>query len=116
MHPGFRLEKDSLGKLKIPDNAYYGIFTQRAIENFQISGIKIPREMIKSLGIVKKAAVETNVILGIIDRKIARAISSACDEVISGKYDSQFIVDVFQAGAGTPSNMNANEMISNITL
>lgn len=116
MAPGFRVEKDALGSQKIPENAHYGIFTQRAIENFQISGIKAPRELIMSLGMIKKATVEANVILGLIDRKIARAISSACDEVISGKYDSQFPVDVFQAGAGTPFNMNANEVIANLAL
>ncbi len=108
-----RKEKDSMGVVLVPKDAYYGAQTQRAAENFPISNRKIPRELIKSLGMIKKAAVLTNFDLGKINHELKDVIVKSCDEVISGKHDNQFIVDIFQTGSGTSSNMNINEVLSN---
>lgn len=108
-----RLEKDVIGIVKVPSDAYYGSFTARAGENFKISGIKAPNEFKVALGLVKKAAAVTNMELGELDGKIGNAIVKACDEFIAGKFDDEFTLDVFQAGAGTPYNMNSNEIIAN---
>ena len=108
-----RLERDSLGEKEVPLDAYYGIQTLRASENFRISGLKAKPVFIKATAQVKLAAAEANESLGLIDRKRARAISKAAKEIIGGKLHDQFIVDVFQAGAGTSHNMNANEVIAN---
>ncbi len=108
-----RVEKDSLGEVRVPDDAYWGAVTQRSVENFQISGLKMPRAFIKALGIVKLACAKANMELGVLDEKIAEAVISAAAEVIEGKLDSEFPVDVFQTGSGTHSNMNANEVIAN---
>ncbi|MEM2955876.1 MAG: lyase family protein, partial [Nitrososphaerales archaeon] len=108
-----RVEKDYLGEKEIPEDAYYGIQTLRAIENFPISGIKANPEFIRATAIVKKACAEANMIIGDLDAKIAKAIINAADEIINGKFHDQFLVDVFQAGAGTSHNMNANEVIAN---
>ncbi|MBE7415630.1 MAG: aspartate ammonia-lyase [Deltaproteobacteria bacterium] len=109
----FRLERDSLGEREVPRGAYYGIQTLRASENFRISGLRPPRALIRATGIVKLAACRANSSLGLLEKRIAKAISEAADEVIDGRLDSEFIVDVFQAGAGTSHNMNANEVIAN---
>ncbi|MDD5616723.1 MAG: aspartate ammonia-lyase [Candidatus Methanoperedens sp.] len=111
-----RLEKDSLGEIEVPDNALYGAFTTRAARNFRISGIRAKHEFIKSIAIIKKAAANANMKLGVLDKKIGETIVRAADEVIDGKYNDQFILDVFQAGAGTPFNMNMNEVIANVAI
>tara|TARA_Y100000588_G_C14176152_1_gene891439 strand:+ start:48 stop:1433 length:1386 start_codon:yes stop_codon:yes gene_type:complete len=108
-----RKEKDSMGEVLVPDNAYYGAQTQRAFENFPISNRKIPETLIKSLAMIKKSAAIVNHKLDRLDDSIKNAITTACDEVIDGKYDDQFIVDIFQTGSGTSSNMNINEVLSN---
>ncbi len=109
----FRIEKDSLGDVKVPENAYWGAQTQRAIENFPISGIKAHPAFILASAHVKKAACITNSSLGLINPDQTRAIIQACDEIIEGKFHDQFAVDIFQAGAGTSHNMNINEVIAN---
>ncbi len=108
-----RVEEDFLGKVNVPDNAYYGSFTSRAHANFKLSGIKVHHQMIVAVAIIKKCAAKTNVDLARLDGKIGGAIVKAADEVISGKLDSEFILDAFQAGAGTPLHMNVNEVIAN---
>ena len=110
---GTRIERDSLGTVGIPKDAYYGPETARAVENFPISGTKPLPEFIRATVLVKKAAAEANVSLGFLDGKIGRAIISAADETLEGKMTDQFVVDVFQAGAGTSHNMNANEVLAN---
>ena len=111
-----RIEKDSLGEIEVPDDVLYGAFTTRASKNFQISGLKAKPEFIKSIALVKKAAALTNMKLGMLDKKLGNAIVEAASEVIDGKFRDQFILDVFQAGAGTPFNMNANEVIANVAI
>ena len=108
-----RIEQDSIGPIKVPKDAYYGSFTARALQNFQISGIKAPQEFKKALGIIKKVAALTNQELKELEPNLAKAIIKAANEFIQGKFDDQFQLDVFQAGAGTPFNMNANEIIAN---
>jgi fumarate hydratase class II len=108
-----RIEKDTLGKVKIPDDVYYGPQTKRAIDNFPISGLKLPGRFIKAQGIVKLACARANGFLGLINRKACRAIEKAALEVTKGAHDRHFVVDVYQAGAGTSQNMNANEVIAN---
>src|SRR5450759_3800124 len=108
-----RQERDSLGPVYVPDNALYGAQTQRAIENFPVSGLRPWRAFIWSMAAIKKAAAEVNATLGILDPKIASAIIQAAQEVIDGQWDAQFVVDPFQAGAGTSHNMNVNEVIAN---
>ena len=108
-----RIEKDTMGEMKVPDDSYYGAQTQRAFQNFQVSDLKIPRPMIASIAMIKRSASIVNHKLGFFDSKIKDAIVRACDEVIQGKFDEQFIVDVYQTGSGTSSNMNANEIIAN---
>ncbi|GAB7017524.1 class II fumarate hydratase [Halostagnicola bangensis] len=109
----FRIEEDSLGEMQVPKNAYWGAQTQRAIQNFPISGISFGRRFVRALGVVKKAAAQANRDLGLVDDEIAESIIEAADEVIAGEHDDQFPVDVFQTGSGTSSNMNANEVIAN---
>ena len=108
-----REEKDSMGKILVPDDVYYGAQTQRAVENFQISDRRIPKTLIRSLGIIKKSAAITNYKLKKINFKTKNAIVKSCNEIISGKHDNQFVVDIFQTGSGTSTNMNTNEVISN---
>ncbi|MCI0715930.1 MAG: aspartate ammonia-lyase [Chlorobi bacterium] len=108
-----RMEKDSLGEIKIPFEAYYGVQTQRAVQNFPVSGWKAHPVMIDSYVYIKKAAAITNSHLGILDKKIAGAIVKAADEVLKGKHREHFVVDVYQAGAGTSHNMNTNEVLAN---
>lgn len=108
-----RLEKDALGSLEVPPDAYFGIFTARAMEHFQISGMKAPQEFKQAIGYIKKAAALTNKRLEELVPHEAAAIIQATDEFIAGTFDHEYILDVFQAGAGTPFNMNANEIIAN---
>jgi fumarate hydratase class II len=107
-----RKEKDSLGTVTVPEDAYYGASTQRAIENFPISGLRFPRSFIYSLALIKKCAAMVNGELGLLDEKISKSIVAAAQEVMEGKFDNQFPVDVFQTGSGTSSNMNMNEVIA----
>src|SRR4030065_904061 len=111
-----RREIDSLGEKAVPESAYYGIQTLRATENFPVSGIKHPVVFIKAYAQVKKAAAKANMEVGWLDTKIGAAIVEACDEVLGGKLLDQFVVDVFQAGAGTSFNMNVNEVLANRAL
>ena len=111
-----RKEIDPLGERLIPKDAYYGIQTLRATENFPVSGIKAPIQIIEAYVLIKKAAATANMQVGWLDKKIGKAIVSACDEVLSGKLLDQFVVDVFQAGAGTSFNMNVNEVLANRAL
>lgn len=108
----FRTESDSMGSMQVPLKAYYGAQTQRAVENFPISGIRFSRPMIAALGLVKGAAAETNKSLDILDAQKADAIIAAAQEVAEGKLDEHFVVDIFQTGSGTSSNMNSNEVIA----
>ena len=109
----FRIEKDSLGEMKIPEDALYGAQTARAIKNFPISGIPLPRPMLRALGLIKLYAAQTNQNLGLLPADIADVIGLAAEEVVNGKLDDQFPVDIFQTGSGTSSNMNTNEVIAN---
>ena len=109
----YRTERDSLGEMQVPADAYWGAQTQRAVENFPISGETFGRRFVRALGVVKKAATQANRDLELIPGEKADPIVEAADEVIAGKHDNQFPVDVFQTGSGTSSNMNANEVIAN---
>jgi fumarate hydratase class II len=109
----YRIEKDSLGEMRVPETSYYGAQTARAVENFPISGTTFPRHFIRALGIIKRACARANVELGDLDPKIADAISAAATEVIEGKLDAEFPLDIYQTGSGTSTNMNANEVIAN---
>lgn len=112
----YRIEKDFLGEKQVPSEAYYGVQTLRAVENFPITGYRIHESLIKALGIVKKAAALANMETGHLDSKLGEAIVAAAEEVIEGKLNDQFIVDPIQGGAGTSINMNANEVIGNRAL
>ncbi len=109
----YRIEKDSMGELKVPSGAYYAAQTQRAIENFPISGLRPWFGFVWSMAMIKRAAAEVNRDLGLLDAKLADAIIQAADEVLAGKLTEHFVVDPFQAGAGTSHNMNVNEVIAN---
>ncbi len=111
--PEFRKEKDFLGEVNVPSDAYYGVQTFRAVENFPISGYHLPREFIRAQGIIKLSAAVANMKVGRLESRIGESIVKASREVIEGKFDSSFVIDVFQAGAGTSQNMNANEVIAN---
>jgi len=111
-----RREIDPLGEKQIPNDVYYGIQTARAIENFPVSGIRVPLLFIKAYVLVKKAAALANMQIDCLSREIGEAIIQACDEVLEGKLIDQFVVDVFQAGAGTSFNMNVNEVLANRAL
>jgi aspartate ammonia-lyase len=113
----YRIESDLLGEL-VPANAYYGVQTQRAINNFNISGQRLFSypEFINALAYIKKGAAKTNYELGLLEENLYQNIIKACDKVISGKYNQEFPIDMIQGGAGTSVNMNANEVIANITL
>jgi fumarate hydratase class II len=105
-------ERDSLGEVRVPDDVYYGPQTQRARENFPVSGRGIPVALVHALGAIKSAAASANRALGLLPKDVADAIAAAADEVAAGKHDDEFVVDVFQTGSGTSSNMNANEVIA----
>lgn len=113
MNSEVRLEHDSLGEVRVPGTALYGAQTQRAVENFPISGLLPWRAFIWSMAVIKRAAAEVNHELGLLDEHYSIAIIQAAQEVIDGKWDKQFVVDPFQAGAGTSHNMNTNEVIAN---
>src|SRR5215469_9002587 len=113
-NPKTRTEKDSMGEMQVPIDALYGASTQRAVLNFPISDLRYPRRFIRALGQVKLAAAETNSELGLVDREITAAIADAARDVIDGKLDAQFVVDIFQTGSGTSTNMNANEVIAHV--
>src|SRR5262245_20820790 len=108
-----RVERDPLGTFEVPDEAYYGVQTARARDNFQISGMTAPDSLIRATVLVKRAAAEANRSLQRLDPRIADAIIAAADEVLDGKFRDQFVVDVYQAGAGTSHNMNTNEVLAN---
>src|SRR5438067_12491825 len=108
-----RIERDSMGEMRVPIDAYYGASTQRAVLNFPISDLRFPRQFIRALGQIKQAAAQTNKELGTVDPQIAEAIVQAAQEVIDGKLDRHFVLDIFQTGSGTSTNMNANEVIRN---
>ena len=108
-----RIEKDSMGEMRVPADALYGAQTQRAVENFPISNLRFPREFIRAMGLIKLAAARANMELGLLDLKIGNAIVAAAQEVMDGKLDKHFVLDIFQTGSGTSSNMNTNEVISN---
>ena len=110
----FRIEHDSMGELKVPADALYGAQTQRAIDNFPISGLALPRAFIRALGLIKAAAAEANLALGYLKKGQAQAIRKAALAVAEGTYDQQFPIDVFQTGSGTSTNMNANEVIAHL--
>jgi fumarate hydratase class II len=112
----FRIERDSMGQVKVPAEVYYGAQTQRAIENFPVSGIGFPARFIRALAVVKHAAAVVNEELGLLDRRRAGAIRAAAAEVIDGRHSREFVVDIFQTGSGTSTNMNANEVIANRAL
>ena len=109
----FRVERDSMGEFEVPSDAYYGAQTMRAVENFPISALRFPRSFIRAIGQVKLAAAQVNSDLGLLDKNLAYTIGEAAAEVADGVHDDQFVVDIFQTGSGTSTNMNANEVISN---
>lgn len=109
-----RSERDSLGELRVPASALWGAQTQRAVDNFPISGLTLPRAFIRALGLIKASAAQVNAALGLLDTDTAQAIMGAAQQVAAGQYDRQFPVDVFQTGSGTSSNMNANEVIARL--
>ena len=111
-----RREHDSLGEREVPEDAYYGIQTLRAVENFPVSGIMARPEFINAYAMVKKAAALANMEIGWLEPYVAEAIVAACDEILAGKLHDQFVVDDFQAGAGTSLNMNVNEVVANRAL
>lgn len=111
-----RLEKDSMGELEVPSNALYGGNTRRAQLNFPISNLRFGRSFIKSLGLIKQSAAETNLNLNLLDKKLADTIIESAQEVIDGDHDKSFVVDIFQTGSGTSTNMNVNEVISNVSI
>jgi len=108
----FREEKDSMGTIRVPQDAYYGSQTQRAVDNFPISGLRFPRAFIHALALVKKCAAEVNKALNLLDPKLADTIAQAAREVMEGTFDDQFVVDIFQTGSGTSTNMNMNEVVA----
>lgn len=110
---GTRIERDTMGEVPVPADAYYGVQTARAIENFPISSMRMPRSVIRAMGLIKRAAAAVNHSLGLLEQRPADAIARAATEVVDGKLDNQFPVDVFQTGSGTSTNMNTNEVISN---
>ena len=111
-----RMESDSIGTKEVPVDAYYGVQSLRAMENFSITGQRMHKEMINSLARLKKACAMANAAAGVIDAKIANAIEVACDRILDGEFHDQFIVDPIQGGAGTSLNMNANEVIANVAI
>src|SRR2546428_12164639 len=112
MKTDFRTEADSMGPMQVPADAYYGAQTARAIENFPISNLRFPRQFIRALGLIKKHAAITNCALGLLPQNISETIQKAAQEVIDGKLDQHFPIDIFQTGSGTSTNMNANEVVA----
>jgi fumarate hydratase, class II len=112
----YRIEKDSLGEVRVPQTALYGAQTQRAVDNFPISGLRFPRTFIRALGLIKLAAAEVNLKLGLLEAEQVTPIKQAAEEVVAGRWDRDFPIDIFQTGSGTSTNMNANEVIANRAL
>jgi len=112
----FRLDQDSLGKVKIPSDAYYGAFTGRAIQQYKVTGNKAHENLIKSFVMIKRSAAVANMKTRAIDQKRGKAIVAACDKILDGKFVDQFVVDMINSGAGTAFNMNSNEVIANVAL
>ena len=112
----FRLDEDSLGKVKIPSDAYYGAFTGRAVKQYHVTGNKAHPNLIKSFVMIKRSAAIANMKTKAIDAKRGNAIISACDKILSGKFTDQFVIDMINSGAGTAFNMNTNEVIANVAL
>jgi fumarate hydratase, class II len=110
----YRIERDTMGEVRIPGDALYGAQTQRAVENFPISRLRFPRSFIRALGLIKSSAARINGRMGHLPADLAGAIEKAADEIVAGKYDDQFVVDIFQTGSGTSTNMNANEVIGHL--
>ncbi len=108
-----RVERDTMGELAVPASAYYGIQTARAVHNFPISGLRFPRSFVRAMGLIKWAGATVNEALGLLDKKLAEAIRNASQEVVDGRWDGEFPLDIFQTGSGTSTNMNANEVIAN---
>ena len=108
----YRVETDTMGEVQVPAEAYYGAQTQRAVDNFSVSGITLPVPFVRSLGMLKKHAASVNLKLGLLENEKADAIRAAAQETADGKLDDQFVVDVFQTGSGTSTNMNCNEVIA----
>ncbi len=111
---GFRIEHDTMGEVRVPAQARWGAQTQRAVENFPVSGLTVEASLIHALGAIKAAAAEANVALGVLDADVGAAIAAAADEVAAGAWDAEFPVDVYQTGSGTSTNMNANEVITTL--
>jgi len=114
MSEGFRIEKDSMGEVRVPSGALFGAQTERAIENFPISGRRFPRSFIRALGLIKGAAARVNGRMGLLPADAAAAIEAAAEQVAAGRHDGEFPVDIFQTGSGTSTNMNANEVIGRL--
>ena len=112
--PNVRIERDSMGEMEVPADALYGASTMRAVLNFPISDLRFPRTFIRALGLIKQAAARTNMDLGVLDERIGNAVAAAAQEVINGRHDDHFVLDVFQTGSGTSTNTNANEVIANV--
>jgi fumarate hydratase class II len=112
--PTFRIERDSMGELKVPADALWGAQTQRAVENFPVSGLKLPRGFIRAVALIKRAAAAANAQLGLLPSAVAGAIEAAAQQVADGEHDAHFPIDVFQTGSGTSTNMNANEVIAHL--
>lgn len=110
----FRIEKDSMGEMRIPSDMLYGASTQRAVENFPVSGWRFSRDFIQVLAVLKASCAKVNKDLGKLDGKIAEAIEASAKKIASGEYDKHFVVDIFQTGSGTSTNMNFNEVASNV--
>jgi len=109
----YRIERDSIGEVKVPIDKYWAAQTQRSLENFKIGNQKMPVEIIRAFGVLKKCAAQTNCDLGVLSQEKADLISEVCDEIIEGKLDDQFPLVIWQTGSGTQSNMNVNEVVAN---
>ena len=112
--PDHRIEHDSMGEVRVPAHARWAAQTQRAVENFPISGLTIERSLIAALAAIKGASAAANLKLKLLDKDVAQAIQSAADEVVDGRWDDHFPIDVYQTGSGTSSNMNLNEVLANL--
>ncbi|MCA1746975.1 MAG: class II fumarate hydratase, partial [Bacteroidales bacterium] len=109
----YRIEKDTMGEVKVPADKYWGAQTQRSLDNFRIGDVKMPLEIIRAFGYLKKAAAAANIDLGVLPKEKADIIMQVCDEIIEGKLNDQFPLVVYQTGSGTQSNMNVNEVVAN---
>src|SRR5262245_61646336 len=114
MSESHRIERDTMGEMRVPNSALYGAQTARAIENFPISGRSLPRSFIRALGLIKRAAAKVNAKLGELPEDRAAAIEAAAEQVVEGRHDAEFAIDIFQTGSGTSTNMNANEVIARL--